>query len=277
MTTPSRGAWAREPHTFIVDEIDSPTSVESPFSIAVERAFIPVPLEFEPHAHRLHELVWVCDGTMTVKLPDRVVTIPEGQGLWIPAHTVHSGRVTAGASLIDALFEPARSPLDFAEPVAVRITPLVASLLTHLEQSSLSVDERCRAEAVVFDVVEPSPHQLSLRLPGEGHITVIVEALVQDPTNTRSLAEWAEQVGISDRTVARLFRKHTGLSFLQWRQVLRIHHAVALLSEGLSVNETSEQLGFSQPSTFIASFKRVLGTTPGSYTSTVSDSPHSLS
>lgn len=275
--TAARGSWAREPQTVVLPRVDSLASVPDPFAIAVDSAFVPVPLEFEPHAHPLHELVWMRGGTMTVRLADRMITVPEGQGLWIPANTVHSGRTTARASLFDALFDPVRSPISFTGVVAVEVTPIVAELLIHLERADLAPEARARAEAVVFDVLRPSGRQLALRVPATGHIRPIVDALVNDPADERTLQEWTEAVGVSERTIARLFRGHTGLSFLQWRQALRIHHALTLMGEGLAVQEVSDLLGYAQTSTFIASFKRVMGTTPGAYRSAVSETPHSVS
>jgi AraC-like DNA-binding protein len=265
MSTAVQGAWRREPHTVVLHEVNSPQEVPAPFAILSESAYVKPPLEFPPHTHPLHELVWVRGGTMTVDLTDRVVTVPEGHGLWIPAGTVHSGRTTAGTSLYDALFDPVRSPIDFPGPAAIDITSVLASLLTHLERPDLSAEARLRAEAVVFDVLAPSDEQLSLHVPRAERIGPIVATLLEDPTDVRTLPEWAETLELSERTITRLFRTHTGLSFNQWRQALRVHHAIALMAEGLTVQEVSEEMGYAQPSTFIATFKRVVGTTPGAY------------
>ncbi|MWB96960.1 helix-turn-helix domain-containing protein [Agromyces sp. MMS17-SY077] len=260
-----RGAWRREADTVVLEGVHVPERIAEPFAIYSESAYVRVPLEFEPHSHPLHELVWVRGGTMTVRLADSVVTVPEGHGLWIPAGMLHSGRTTARTALCDALFDPDRSPLGFPDPVAIEITPLLGSLLRHLERLDLSAAERLRAEAVVFDVLGPSDRQLALQVPPDERIAPIVAALLEDPADPRALPEWAGLVGASERTVSRLFRARTGLSFLQWRQVLRVHHAVSLLSEGLAVHEVSDLLGYAQSSTFIASFKRVMGATPGAY------------
>ena len=260
-----RGTWGRERRTLIVDTIDSPDTVPEPFALLSESVRVDVPLEFEPHTHRLHELVWVRGGTMSVRLADRVVTVPDGYGIWMPAGTEHSGRTTAGAHLSDALFEPSRSPEVSAQPMVVEVTPLLGELLVHLQRDDLAAVERLRAEAVVFDLLASAERAFDLRVPRAERVGPIVTALLDDPADRRSLAEWSETVGVSERTVARLFRTHTGLSFTQWRQALLIHHALSLLAEGQSVQDVSDVCGFAQPSTFIAAFKRVMGTTPGAY------------
>ncbi|MDH6187259.1 AraC-like DNA-binding protein [Streptomyces sp. CZ24] len=165
-------------------------------------------------------------------MADRIFTVSEGHGLWMPAGTVHGGRATAGAQFHDAFFAPERTPLGFREPVAITMTPLLESLLTHLARTDLEAAARARAEAVVFDVLQPSEHQFALQLPGDPRIDPIAEALLDDPGDGRSLEEWARQLGTSDRTVTRAFRQATGLSFARWRQLLRAHQALLLLSAG---------------------------------------------
>lgn len=262
---PVRGAWRRERDTLVLSGGSLPRSIPEPFAISSASVIVEEPLEFAPHSHPLHELVWVRGGMMTVRLADRVVTVPDGFGIWIPAGDVHSGRTTAKVALCDALFDPGKSRVALDRALTVEVTPLLASLLTHLERDDLGEAERIRAEAVVFDVLVPAARQLSLQVPHVERLEPIVTALLADPTDDRRLGEWAELLGFSERTVARMFRTHTGLSFMQWRQVLRIHHALSLMAEGLAVQDVAELAGYAQASTFIASFKRVMGTTPGDF------------
>ncbi|MFG2736568.1 helix-turn-helix domain-containing protein [Streptomyces harbinensis] len=265
--------WRREAGT-AVRRVAPPPEPE-PASSAITAGFRipPVPTEWSPHAHALHELVWVRGGTLTSRVADRVFTVSEGHGLWMPAGTVHGGRATAGAEFHDAFFAPDRTPIAFREPTTIAMTPLLTSLLAHLTRPDLDAAARARAEAVVFDVLRPADRQFALQLPGDARIDAIAEALLADPADDRSLEEWARQLGISDRTVTRAFRRATGLSFAQWRQMLRAHRALALLAEGMDVMSVSETLGYAQPSSFIAAFRRVMGTTPGAFFGAAGDIP----
>jgi len=202
---------------------------------------------------------------MTVRLEHRILTVPDGFGVWIPAGTEHAGRTTARTALCDALFDPERSPVPITTPVLVEITPVLAALLTRLSRTDLGEAARLRAEAVVFDVIAPSSAQYSVTVPQGERLAPLVAALLDDPTDRRTLADWAEHLGVGERTLSRVLRAQTGLSFLQWRQALRAHRALALLAEGRSVQDVSELMGHTHPSTFIAAFKRVMGTTPGAF------------
>ena len=254
------GSWPREPST-VLRQAAAVTPAD--YTIVAESEAPELPTEWAPHSHPRHELVWVHGGTLTARIGDRVFTVSDGRGLWLPAGEVHAGRLTARVELHNAFFAPERTPLAFAGPTAIAMTPVLESLLAHLATSGLDAAARARAEAVVFDVLEPSEQQLALQLPGDRRIDAIAEALLADPSDNRTLEEWALALQTSERTITRAFRSSTGLSFVQWRRALRVHEALALLGSGHGVQATSELLGYAQSSTFIAAFRRVMGSTPG--------------
>ncbi|MGW6020400.1 helix-turn-helix domain-containing protein [Streptomyces sp. NPDC055099] len=260
----SPGMWRREAGTVLRRAEALPAQAAAGTILAGFRV-VRAPTEWSPHAHPLHELVWVRGGTLTSRVGDRVFTVVEGHGLWMPAGVVHAGRATAGAEFSDAFFALDRTPFAFTEPKAIAMTPLLESLLNHLSRTDLDAEARARAESVVFDVIQPAERQFSVRLPGDPRIDAIAEALLDDPGDGRSLEEWARHLGTSDRTITRAFRQTTGLSFAQWRQMLRVHRALMLLADGFDVTTVSDVLGYAQPSSFIAAFRRVMGTTPGAF------------
>ncbi len=87
-------------------------------------------------------------------------------------------------------------------------------------------------------------------------------ALQRQPDDRRTLAEWARAAGASERTLARLFSRETGLSFRHWRQRLRLLMALTALEDGSSVTAVALESGYDSPSAFIAAFKRLFGKTP---------------
>ncbi|WP_285474201.1 AraC family transcriptional regulator [Actinoplanes sp. NBRC 101535] len=272
------GTWRRDPGTVVLQGAATPLRDPGSLAIVAESWAHVVPTEWSPHVHLMHELVWVRGGTLTSRIGNRIFTVPPGFGMWMPAGMVHGGRVTYAAEFHDAFFVPERTPVVFDGPTTIIITPLLESLLLRLGRSDLGDDERARTEAVVFDVLEAADRQFALDLPGDRRIDAIAEALLRDPSDDRSLAEWAAHLKVSDRTITRAFREATGLSFAQWRQALRIHEALALLSAGAEVQEVSELLGYSQPSTFIAAFRRVMKVTPGLLTkASLSGIPYQVS
>ncbi|BCY10042.1 AraC family transcriptional regulator [Actinoplanes sp. L3-i22] len=259
----SLGTWRRDPGTVIRHAVSPAADDVASITIFAESEVPGAATDWPAHSHPMHELVWVRGGTLTTRIGSRIHTVPPGFGLWLPAGTVHGGRLTAAAELHDAFFDPARTPVEFAAPTSIAMTALLESLLLRLARQDLDPAARVRTEAVVFDVLEPSERQFALELPGDPRIDPIAEALLANPSDERGLREWAEQLDVSERTITRAFRGATGLSFAQWRQALRVHEALALLSAGADVRTVSERLGYAQPSTFIAAFQRVMRVTPG--------------
>ncbi|MEV6350059.1 AraC family transcriptional regulator [Actinoplanes sp. NPDC051851] len=259
----SLGTWRRDPGTVIRHAVSVPAGDAAELTIFAESETPGMATDWLPHSHPMHELVWVRGGTLTSRIGRRLITVPPGFGLWLPAGVVHGGRLTAGAELHDAFFAPERTPVAFAGAMLITMTPLLESLLFRLARRDLDAAARARAEAVVFDVLEPAERQFSLELPGDPRIDPIAQALLGNPSDDRGLREWAAELALSDRTITRAFRASTGLSFAQWRQALRVHEALALLAEGTDVAAVSERLGYAQPSTFIAAFRRVMRVTPG--------------
>lgn len=259
------GTWSREPDTALAQATALPSDATSSFVILSETHTIEVSTEWEPHSHLAHELLWTQDGTLTAQIEGQIFTVSEDHGLWIPTGALHGGRLTAHVKLFSAFFSPERTTTPFSTPTVIDMKPLLKSLLVHLSSRELSQEARARAEAVVFDVLKPSAHQLALRLPDDPRIHGIANRLLANPADNRSLERWAIDAGISSRTITRVFREATGLSFAQWRQAVKIHRALELLTNGEGVQDISEMLGYAQPSTFIDAFRRTMGSTPGTF------------
>jgi len=86
-----------------------------------------------------------------------------------------------------------------------------------------------------------------------------------DPADERTLAEFGMVVGASERTLSRLFRQEAGMSFPQWRTQFRLQHALVLLADGTPVTTTALACGWANPSSFIETFRRAFGATPGRF------------
>ena len=80
-----------------------------------------------------------------------------------------------------------------------------------------------------------------------------------------AIENWAGPLGMSRRTFTRLFRRETGLSFVDWRQQACLISALPRLVAGEPVTAVALDLGYDNPAAFTAMFKRVLGSSPRSY------------
>jgi len=106
---------------------------------------------------------------------------------------------------------------------------------------------------------------LHLPSPRDPRLKGIADALTTNPADARTLGELAATAGTTERTVARLFLKETGLTFGQWRRQLRLLAALERLGAGESVSNVALDIGYEDVSSFIAVFKSALGDTPARY------------
>ena len=214
------------------------------------------------HTHPTHQLVWARSGVVTVGVGDTTWVLPPSRALFVPAGVPHT---TAGASVADLhslYLRPKRCPPLWTEPTVLAASPMFAALVGHLS-GDLPDDARGRAEAVLFDVLQPAPvASAELTWPRDDRARRVADALAADPADGRDAAAWARAVGTSERTLSRLFVTETGVGFGRWRTRLRVRRALELLGEGTPVAVAGRHVGYRTASAFIAAFRREVGVTP---------------
>jgi AraC-like DNA-binding protein len=221
---------------------------------------------FDLHTHDLHQLALAARGVLVMGGAGRSWVLPRTRALWIPAGVPHSVAVSGQTRMLSTYVDPDRCPLAWDAPTVVGASGLLGELVGHLAQPRLPVAQRARAEAVLWDVMEPLPvTTLSPTLPADERARRVAEGLLADVTDDRSLAAWGRAVGASGRTLARLFAAETGMGFERWRTTARLAAALPLLAAGTPVATTAHQVGYANPSAFVAAFRREVGTTPANY------------
>jgi AraC-like DNA-binding protein len=93
----------------------------------------------------------------------------------------------------------------------------------------------------------------------------LCESVLRAPAERSTLAQWAAEVGASERTVARLFRDQLGTSYQQWRQQAVLAHALPLLARGQSIGQVAAASGYASESAFTAMFKAAMGQPPSRF------------
>lgn len=221
---------------------------------------------FEWHSHADHQLAWSPDGVLIVQTGSGSYILPPTRALWIPAKTEHETRAAGVAILRSAYVKPKRCPIDWRAPTPVAVTRLLAELIRHLGGDELRRAERGRAEAVLFDLLTPlRVVTIDAALPEDPRAREVAQALLEDPADGRTLYAWGRHVGASSRTLARVFRAETGLSFGRWRTLVRLGAALPELAAGMPVSTVAGRVGYETTSAFVAAFRSQTGVTPGRY------------
>lgn len=225
--------------------------------------------EIPRHFHEQDQLLYGICGAMAVTTDEGMWVVPPNRAVWIPAKTDHS-IVMWGAVTMNTLYLRPRMITQFGRQCRVlNVSSLMKELL--LEACRIgSLHRRKPAQArligIILDQLEEAPAvPLRVPMPVDARALKIAAILRNDPADRRPLSALCRTCGASKRTIERLFREETGITFGRWRQQVSLVHAIRLLAEGNKVTSVALEAGYNSPSAFIAMFKKVLGMTPAQY------------
>jgi AraC-like DNA-binding protein len=218
------------------------------------------------HTHKWDQLTYATQGVMSVVTAGSTWVVPPNRAVWVPAGVEHieiySGPVKARSLFI----VPALCRFPRSGCIAMNVSPLLRELiLKAIEVGYLddAVPTQSRLVDVILDQFEAlATVPIQLKSPTDPRAQKIADWLEADPSLEDGLATLSHRAGASTRTMERVFRAETGVSFQQWRQRLRLIHALKLLASGESVTNVALEAGYSSTSAFIAMFRRELHTTP---------------
>ncbi|MHA6764303.1 AraC family ligand binding domain-containing protein [Streptacidiphilus sp. PAMC 29251] len=219
------------------------------------------------HHHAEHQLIHPSAGVLQVSTDVGSWIVPPFRAVWVPAGVPHAHQAHGPTRMASLVFDVAVNPLRLDRPTVLAVTPLLREVIMALvTDRELTERQRGNLEQVALDQlrrVEALP--LWLPTPEDPRLRDVAALLQDDPADPRSLAELGAAVGASERTLSRLFRAQTTMSFPQWRAQLRLHHSLRLLAGGGSVTAVATACGYSSTSAFIEAFRHAFGTTPGRY------------
>jgi AraC-like DNA-binding protein len=248
----------------------SPDDYENtPRSVVVVANDYPHNHVIAPHRHRRAQLLYPSTGVMTVGTQHGTWVVPPLRAVWIPAHTNHEVLIMGGVSMRSVNVDPRATGNLPQQCCVVGVSPLLRELILRAAELPRLYDERgadARVIQLILDEIRALP-VLPLHLPTPAHrrLAPICEAIRAEPGAEHSLEDWARQSAASTRTLARLFRRHTGMTFSAWRQQARLFAALTRLASGQAVTQVALELGYASPSAFGVMFRRAFGTTPGRY------------
>jgi AraC-like DNA-binding protein len=223
---------------------------------------------WDEHVHDEHELLWSVGGMARLEAEGRVWAIPPALAVWVPSRIAHRASAEGGAR-VRATYFTAGGPNTAVMPgvvTGVAMTEPLRVLLDHNLFGTLDEEARLRLQRVILDLLVPAPREsFELVLPRSPHLHMVASAILADPADKRTTADWAYECGLHGRTLARQFEAETGISFTQWRILARLQLAIRELTHGRSIVSVARRVGYRNPSTFIDHFRTLTGQTPAEY------------
>ncbi|QXI54796.1 AraC family transcriptional regulator [Pseudomonas alvandae] len=220
------------------------------------------------HRHRRAQLLYGATGVMQVSTADGNWVVPPQRAVWIPPGVDHEV-LMLGVSTRSLYIEPATVTAMDSRCQVISVSPLMRQLLMEAVELAPEYDEAGRDGALIglllHELLRSAHLPLHLPMPRDPQLLELCQAFLTHPDAHASPVKWAAQLHISLRTFNRLFSRHTGLSFSQWRQQACVMAALPRLADGDSVMRIALDLGYDSPAAFSTMFRRTLGHAPSTW------------
>ncbi|MEC5341028.1 helix-turn-helix transcriptional regulator [Brenneria populi] len=240
-----------------------------PFGVFFHNEQVSADTEYLPHSHSWGHLIYVTSGVMVLNIQGKRFWAPPEFAIWVPLGMTHScyNRRQAAFNTINLTDRLCKELPDF--PCLLEVGPIFKAIVDDFLARNMLVPQgktALRLCRVMLDQMRAAPRRCNyLPETDDKLLAPILRQLEQCPGDNRTLAQWAQQVYSTERTLSRRCQSELGMSFSEWRQRLRFLRALALLRQGMTVQAVALDVGYNSSSALIAMFQKIAGCTPERY------------
>ena len=221
------------------------------------------------HAHPRDQLLYAIEGVMLVSLADGSWLVPPNRALWITAGARHNVRMSGDVKMRTVYVDAAAVGNLPAQTCVINVSPLLRELVlaaidVPLDYARGGRDERLM-QLLADELRRADVLPLHLPMASDPRLRRVCEALAQNPANRYTAAQWAALLGVTPRTLHRLFVRETGMPFSQWREQARLMFALRRIASGEKIIDIALDCGYASQSAFTAMFRRHFGAPPSSF------------
>ncbi|MBS1087117.1 AraC family transcriptional regulator [Gluconobacter sphaericus] len=220
----------------------------------------------EYHTHDRSQLSLFLGGTVTISTLGRSFILGPGQGMWIPANTLHQA-ICRTDLIFQVIYVDPKLPE--AEDLPCKMfdaSSLMRGLVDEIiaMRYEFSMDERMTsiAQLLVGEIRRAPPIADRLLFPSDPRLLRVCEAIAAQPGDCHDIDHWAREAGMARRTFTRLFQQEMGMGFAAWRRRVRVVEAASRIAAGQSISEVAFDLGYENASSFSTMFHRTFGVSP---------------
>lgn len=221
------------------------------------------------HSHRRAQLLYACAGVMSVTTAEGCFVIPPQRAVWLPCGMPHEVYFRGRVSLRTLYIEPDAAPDLPATCHVIEVSDLLRALILEAVDLPIEYDLEGRGghimALILAEIARMPVAPLYAPIPKDERLSRFCSAIFNDPAREDQLEDLARAAGMSRRTLTRVFRRETGMSFVAWRQHVRLLEALSRLAVGHPVSAVAFDVGYQSASAFTAIFRRAFGMTPSQY------------
>jgi AraC-like DNA-binding protein len=195
--------------------------------------------------------------------------VPPQRAVWMPPKVAHRVRTSTAVHMRTLYIRPVAVKRMPKTCEVLEVTPLLRELIVRATELPMEYEERGvagRVMRLMLDELAALPRlPYNLPMPKAAPLAAICARLTEMPNDPATLEDLAARHGTTARTLARHFRRHTGMSFAEWRRRARLLRALGWIAEGRPILAVALDLGYDSPSAFSAMFRRELGAPPSRF------------
>ena len=218
------------------------------------------------HHHTRAQLIFGIQGVMLVEAGSGLWVVPPSHALWVPAGMEHSIRMSGQVEMRTIYIDPEHAGHGRQECEVLFVSTLLRELIVRAMHIPRMYDEHCMdgriMQLILDEVALLRPQPLGLRMPEDARLLRLCRRVLSDLGMSTRIRQLGEEVGLSERSVIRLFARETGMSFGRWQNQARLMKAFELFDQGRSITYVALELGYSSPGAFSKMFRRCMGAAP---------------
>ena len=228
----------------------------------------PADTHVPPHRHRRGQVVYAESGVTRVATNEGIWIVPPQRALWIPAGRVHEARAESEVALRTLYLDRATSAPFGARCKVVAVSSLLRELILEAVRAYGGRDRRrmkTMSPFLIHELLAAEEAGLCIPMPSDPRLQRVCDRVLEDPSREETLDALASVAGASSRTLARLFERELDMTFVRWRQHVRLARALSQMTAGEPIKRVARNAGYASSSAFTAMFHRVLGFAPTRY------------
>ncbi len=247
-------------------------------------------VQVEPHQHAWGQVAFSATGVSRVTAVNSTFIVPPSRAVWVPPGVEHTVTVMQEADMRTLYVHQPEGRIgpdvNLEEAAAwrhcrvIEVSPLLRELVLQLSlidsvreadtaldaDAAATRDRECWMSALVLDELRRArPVALGVALPQDKRLRALCEAVLDAPARHATLQGWAGEAGASPRTVARLFQRELGTSFVLWRQQVLLAKALSMAARRQPMSHIAAELGYASASAFTAMVTRSVGMPPSRF------------
>lgn len=221
------------------------------------------------HSHPRDQLLYAIEGVMLVDSSAGSWVVPPNRALWLLAGIEHCVRMSGEVKMRTVYIDATQFDGLPENTCVIAVSPLLRELIVAAVRIPVDYEEAGRDARLMHLLIDELKVSdvlgLHLPVPSDARLKRICETLTQHPADASTVAQWAERLGVTAKTVHRLFVKETGMTFAQWREQARLLVALRHIAHGERIIDIAFDCGYASQSAFTAMFRRHFGVPPSAF------------